>query len=387
MPLATAAAGAETAAGTQVADAPHPRCGPPALRRGWTDCARRGDSETKSQRHRFFPHAPSALCRPPADRQHRRWCRAPALSAIVAIVLLAGAPPVIADASATAVKGVDAAPLTETVASPDTSNAAGPARDGVGGRDGAARERDAPSPAALRALVAGYPDHLQDIDGDTLVWRDGSRTRLDDGTGRKTYEAWLARPDIADTLSPPYRPGPINTPPVQGDDPGRARNTAFFDRVYGDCSKGGVAAHLVDVVWLPGKYGRKIKATRINGVADRLSRISRELDALPMRFDRYLFPPAGTYVCRAIAGTDRRSAHGYGIAIDIATADSDYWRWSSPAPGKNGNAIAPAWRNRIPHEIVAIFEKHGFIWGGKWHHFDTMHFEYRPELLPPTAPR
>jgi hypothetical protein len=38
-------------------------------------------------------------------------------------------------------------------------------------------------------------------------------------------------------------------------------------------------------------------------------------------------------------------------------------------------------RNRLPVEIVQIFEKHGFIWGGKWEHFDTMHFEYRPELL------
>lgn len=26
-------------------------------------------------------------------------------------------------------------------------------------------------------------------------------------------------------------------------------------------------------------------------------------------------------------------------------------------------------------------EKHGFIWGGCWYHYDTMHFEYRPELL------
>jgi hypothetical protein len=39
-------------------------------------------------------------------------------------------------------------------------------------------------------------------------------------------------------------------------------------------------------------------------------------------------------------------------------------------------------RNRIPWEIVEIFEKYGFIWGGKWYHCDTMHFEYRPELLP-----
>jgi hypothetical protein len=30
---------------------------------------------------------------------------------------------------------------------------------------------------------------------------------------------------------------------------------------------------------------------------------------------------------------------------------------------------------------VDIFERHGFIWGGKWAHYDTMHFEYRPELL------
>jgi hypothetical protein len=36
---------------------------------------------------------------------------------------------------------------------------------------------------------------------------------------------------------------------------------------------------------------------------------------------------------------------------------------------------------RIPPEIVAGFERHGFIWGGRWAHFDTMHFKYRPELL------
>ena len=35
----------------------------------------------------------------------------------------------------------------------------------------------------------------------------------------------------------------------------------------------------------------------------------------------------------------------------------------------------------VPHEIVEVFERHGFIWGGKWYHYDTMHFEYRPELL------
>lgn len=66
------------------------------------------------------------------------------------------------------------------------------------------------------------------------------------------------------------------------------------------------------------------------------------------------------------------SAHSYGAAIDINTAVSDYWRRA----GK-----AARWKNRIPGEIAEVFERHGFIWGAEWHHFDTMHFEYRPELL------
>ena len=41
-----------------------------------------------------------------------------------------------------------------------------------------------------------------------------------------------------------------------------------------------------------------------------------------------------------------------------------------------GNSYAVS----IPKEIVDIFEKHGFIWGGRWSHYDTMHFEYRPEF-------
>lgn len=97
---------------------------------------------------------------------------------------------------------------------------------------------------------------------------------------------------------------------------------------------------------------------------------------MPARFDAYLFPSAGTYNCRVIAGTKRTSAHGHGIAIDIATKASDYWRW---AGAKAGGKIP--YKNKVPPEIVDVFEKHGFVWGGKWYHYDTMHFEYRPELL------
>ena len=34
-----------------------------------------------------------------------------------------------------------------------------------------------------------------------------------------------------------------------------------------------------------------------------------------------------------------------------------------------------------PLAFVKAFEREGFVWGGKWLFFDTMHFEYRPEIL------
>ena len=234
------------------------------------------------------------------------------------------------------------------------------------------------------ALLRAYPDHLVGVDGAgaeaVLLWKDGTRMPLAAGpeaVAVKSPAAWLANPDISDVLRYPYPAGDAGVPPRPDYDPGRARPTAFFQKMYGDCAKAEVVPHLVDVIWLPTKSGQKLRVTRINGVADRLQAISIAVDALPARFDVFLTPAAGTYVCRPIAGTNNPSAHGLGIAIDVSIKHAHYWRWSRA--GANG------YRNHIPIEIVRIFEAHGFIWGGKWWHFDTMHFEYRPELLPPTA--
>lgn len=246
-----------------------------------------------------------------------------------------------------------------------------------------AHPESGPRPATpksdMAGLVAAYPGVLEKLDGNTLVWRDGTRMPVDDGKGEKPFAAWLADPDIEDMLRLAYPAGAPATPPAPESDPGRARNAAFFEKMYGDCRKGGVKSRLTTITWLPAKARQKLQVTTVNSVSARLEAVSKELDALPAEFDKYLIPAAGTYNCRVIAGTDRVSAHGFAIAIDIAVAQSDYWRWSK------GSAQA-AYRNRIPLEIVQIFEKHGFIWGGRWYHFDTMHFEYRPELLPPLAP-
>jgi hypothetical protein len=131
------------------------------------------------------------------------------------------------------------------------------------------------------------------------------------------------------------------------------------------------------VPWLPALGGGTVAVTTRFGVDEKIAAISAELERLPRRFHKYLVPSAGAFNWRTIAGTRRLSVHSFGAAVDISTKHANYWRWDGH---RAGDAIA--YRNEIPMEIVAIFEKHCFIWGGRWYHYDTMHFEYRPELLP-----
>jgi hypothetical protein len=224
---------------------------------------------------------------------------------------------------------------------------------------------------ALDALVRAYPDFLVGYDATDLIWRDGTRMPLSDGQPAKSFDEMLRHGSILDQIRLPYPAGVMPAAAGPQADPGRIRDRAFFDKMYGDCWKGEVAPRLVPVVWLPRSWGGTIRITSVNGVDRRLAAVSDELDQLPEPLKRYTYPPAGTYNCRPVADTGQPSMHSWGAAIDINTAHADYWQWRG-----SGGYI-----NRIPAEIVALFERHGFIWGGKWAHYDTMHFEYRPELL------
>ena len=145
-------------------------------------------------------------------------------------------------------------------------------------------------------------------------------------------------------------------------------------KMYGDCQKNEVSPRLVSLAWLPKTWGRPLRITSVNGIDKQLRAVSAEIDALAENIKRAAYPIAGTYNCRTVADTGQPIPHGYGIAIDLNTTFSDYWYWQ-----RHEGVIT--YHNRMPPQIVSIFEKHGFIWGGKWYHFDTMHFEYRPELL------
>jgi hypothetical protein len=240
---------------------------------------------------------------------------------------------------------------------------------------GLAQARNDSPPDGLTALIKAYPGFLDRLEENILVWKDGTRMPIDDGKGAKALDAMLDDPDIKDMFLMKYPSGEKGLAPAVNFDPGRVRYAPLFEKMYGDCRTAGFMTNAVDVVWLPNKYGKNVKFTKINGAAAALQKVSDELDRLPQRFLAYLRPTQGTYNCRPIAGTNRQSAHGFGIAIDIAGARAHYWAWSKP----DADGHFP-YKNEIPWEIVDIFEKHGFIWGGKWYHYDTMHFEYRPEL-------
>jgi len=226
--------------------------------------------------------------------------------------------------------------------------------------------------AKLDRLVAAYPDVLRGHDDAWLLLRDGRRFPISDGRGDKSFDAMIEHPDIDDMFFADYPAGAEASAPARDFDPGRVRFKPLFDAMYGDCARGEVTAKLRSIAWLPRHHGGHVVITTANGVDRKLEAVVAELDALPERDIKYLIPSSGTYNCRSVAGSAAPSAHGWGIAVDLNSAAADYWRWSGAG-----------WHNRVPVEIARIFERHGFIWGGRWYHYDTMHFEYRPELLSP----
>ncbi|MGF1649269.1 MAG: M15 family metallopeptidase [Hyphomicrobiaceae bacterium] len=224
----------------------------------------------------------------------------------------------------------------------------------------------------LRLLIESYPGVVEAVEGNTLRLASGAGLVIDDGR-QKTHEQKLADADIEDMLSQVY---PLvacagDSKPERNFDPGRIRNEAFFKAVYG-ASEAAVRVSLARVDW----FGKPLSFTRTAGAVAALERVKQELAALPATVKPVYGVSAGTFVWRKIAATNRLSVHSFGAAIDLNTAYADYWIWSGGKPG-----AVPVYKNRIPLWIVEAFERHGFIWGGRWYHYDTMHFEYRPELI------
>lgn len=90
------------------------------------------------------------------------------------------------------------------------------------------------------------------------------------------------------------------------------------------------------------------------------------------------------YNYRLVDGTATLSRHAYGVAVDLIPASYEgkqvYWRWARDGR-VDWTGLAEDQRFSFPVAVVEAFERHGFVWGGKWGLFDAIHFEYRPEIL------
>lgn len=221
-------------------------------------------------------------------------------------------------------------------------------------------------------LGISYKNYLH-VKDNIIYFKDNSTMVFDDKKD-KNLDELLTNADVEDMFKFEYTKGEI-CEPIKND-PGRVRNEEFFKKIYGKTQKE-IERNLVEVTWLPNKIGKKLLFNKNNGAALALQKISNELDKLDDEFLPYVENIGGTYNFRKIAGTERLSMHSFGIAMDINVAKSRYWRWDKEE--KNQKELNSM--HEIPQKIIDIFEKHGFIWGGKWYHYDTMHFEFRPELL------
>ena len=100
--------------------------------------------------------------------------------------------------------------------------------------------------AAKAALLKAYPG-LFTISGNVLTWTDGTTMVWDDGKARDA-EALLESPDIEDMFRYVYPTAAEGAlVPVEDFDPGRIRNEAFFEKLYGK-SAAEVGKHIANTI-------------------------------------------------------------------------------------------------------------------------------------------
>lgn len=225
-------------------------------------------------------------------------------------------------------------------------------------------------------LMMSYPDYVKGAelgaDGTIyIVTAKGTKILYDDKKS-KGFEELMDNADIQDILSQKYPLGTIDKLEPLESDPGRFRCYKLLNEVYGE-SQSEVTKNLTAV---PAPYNT-YQFNSHNGAAESLKAAMNELKEISKsngKVSQLINPINGTFNYRLISGTGKLSPHAYGIAIDINSNPNDYWKWASREGGEKRML-------QYPKELIDTFEKYNFVWGGKWGHFDILHFEYRPEII------
>ncbi len=228
----------------------------------------------------------------------------------------------------------------------------------------------------ILCLMLAYPDYIKGVEKNPegkvyVVMKSDKKILYDD---RKEKNSWQksGNPDLQDMMEQIYPLNDIKEILPNHYNPGCVRVYPLLKEVYGS-SKNQILSNLVKVS-IGYKY---VEFNSKNQASESLKSVMKELLPLSRQSHKVYavsFPISGTFNYRLIGGTSRLSSHAYGIAIDLHYNKYDYWRWATRDEGQKR-------LNAYPKEVAHIFEKNGFVWGGKWGNFDIMHYEYRPEII------
>jgi hypothetical protein len=253
--------------------------------------------------------------------------------------------------------------------------------------------------AQLTALSRAYPDRIGpvvyregdwaiEVDGTWIYWANG---RLLPRKARHDWHRYTRFPLY------PYTPGPLEVPTLDAQQEARLRLVLEEREINPPRRHNGFAGGLYGVR-TAGQARNTMVTTHLLGhpvrvhpmVREPLERVQADIDAEfeesseLQAFQEELYRVEG-FFWRPIAGTHTVSYHGYGVAVDLIPRSyyrqSAYWRWSRETGIEDWWNIPLERRWTVPELLVEIFERHGFVWGGRWLFFDAIHFEYRPELF------
>ena len=171
-------------------------------------------------------------------------------------------------------------------------------------------------------LMKAYPTQIQSVSNNQIKFRNGS-VLLFGTVSNLPFTKKLNNASVADQLSEVYA---LDFHiPKQYEDAGRIRNDDFFKNMYGS-SESEVRKNMISVPWKPAKSS--VQFTRVNGAARQLEKVGNEI-ALRPDLSAYVAKSLGSLNYRPIAGTNRMSAHSFGVAIDFQLPETlhKYWRW------------------------------------------------------------
>ena len=235
----------------------------------------------------------------------------------------------------------------------------------------------------VRAFLHAYGSFVDSViyrDDDLVFSLAGKAIYFQDG--RMLAEDRLDRRDRCDPIFYRYPLDALSEPPPLPDEPVR------------------FCTDLQEAMWgrTETEIRRKARSTRFidrrmfvnDVVADALLDVERDLLAIAHDDDAVAewiddTEVAYSFLDRGIAGTATRSHHAWGLAVDFVPSSYEgrqvYWRWTRAWNRSGWDRTPLEQRWSPPVAVIEVFERHGFLWGGKWAHFDNIHFEYRPEII------